>query len=156
MNILLADDDKNFTKTLAGVLTLRGHSVCEAPDGLEALDKFRKGSFQLVLVDLKMPRMDGLELLKRIKQIEPKTAVVILTGYGTIRSAVDAIKDGAYDYLTKPVKFQELEAIISQTTNGRDLAKDLDGFRGLSVSLILSLPFWLILGIVFAMKYLLK
>ena len=156
INILLVDDDKNLTGTLAEHLTDRGFSVCEAADGLEALDRFRKGSFQLVLADLKMPRMDGLELLRRIKQLEPKAAVIILTGYGTIRSAVEAIKDGADDYITKPVKLQELEAIISHATNGRDLAKDLDGFRGLSASLILSLPFWLVLAFIFTVKHFMK
>ena len=156
VNILVVDDDKNLTEILRDYLTNIGYSVEEAKDGLEGLDKFRKGAFQLVLADLKMPRMGGVELLKHIKQLDPQALVLILTGYGSIRSAVEAISDGAYDYLTKPVKLQKLEATIRRALKGRDSMRDLEAFRGLSLSLILSLPFWLILGIVFAVKHFMK
>ena len=156
VNILVVDDDKNLTEILRDYLTNIGYSVEEAKDGLEGLDKFRKGAFQLVLADLKMPRMGGVELLKHIKQLDPQALVLILTGYGSIRSAVEAISDGAYDYLTKPVKLQKLEATIRRALKGRDSMRDLEAFRGLSLSLILSLPFWLILGIVFVVKYFMK
>lgn len=156
VNILVVDDDKNLTEILRDYLTNIGYSVEEANDGLEGLDKFRKGAFQLVLADLKMPRMGGVELLKHIKQLDPQALVLILTGYGSIRSAVEAIRDGAYDYLTKPVKLQELEATIRRALKGRDSMRDLEAFRGLTLCLILSLPFWLILGIVFVVKYFMK
>lgn len=156
VNILVVDDDKNLTEILRDYLTNIGYSVEEANDGLEGLDKFRKGAFQLVLADLKMPRMGGVELLKHIKQLDPQALVLILIGYGSIRSAVEAIRDGAYDYLTKPVKLQELEATIRRALKGRDSMRDLEAFRGLTLSLILSLPFWLILGIVFVVKHFAK
>ena len=108
VNILVVDDDKNLTEILRDYLTNIGYSVEEAKDGLEGLDKFRKGAFQLVLADLKMPRMGGVELLKHIKQLDPQALVLILTGYGSIRSAVEAISDGAYDYLYQTCQAAEI------------------------------------------------
>ena len=141
VNILVVEDDKNLTEIFKDYLTHIGYSVEEANDGLEGLDKFRKGAFQLVLSDLKMPRMGGVELLKHIKQLDPQALVLILTGYGSIGSAIEAISNGAYDYLTKPVKLQELGATIRRALKGRDSMKDLEAFRGLTLCLILSLPF---------------
>src|SRR6185369_13077805 len=101
--ILVVDDEPASRKGLQELLTLWGYEVSAAGDGQEALERAAVRAPDLVIADLVMPGIDGLELLTRLKRDFPTTAVVFLTGQGSIETAVQAIKDGAYDYLTKPV-----------------------------------------------------
>jgi DNA-binding NtrC family response regulator len=78
--------------------------------------------------------------------------VVVITGFGTIESAVQAIKNGAYDYITKPVKLEELDIVVDRALEKRGLVKQLDFFRGLTLAVLISIPLWLILGIILASK----
>ncbi len=102
VKILIVDDEVNLLQSLSDVLKRKGYSVATARNGLEALEKLKERYFNIAIVDLKMPKMGGMELLEVMKERYPQTMVVILTGYGTIKNAVEAMKKGAYNYLIKP------------------------------------------------------
>ena len=121
--------------------------------GREGLSMFYQGDFQLVITDLKMPEMDGIELLDALRKLDSRVMVMVITGYGTIESAVEAIKKGAYDFIPKPFKMEELEIIVKRALERHTLLRQLGMFRGLTLALIISVPFWLILGIVLALVW---
>jgi len=153
IRILVVDDDKELADTVEEFLLKMGYSVTAAYGGREALIRFREGDFRLVITDLKMPEIDGLELLKKVRMVDDKVVVIVVTGYGSIESAVNAIKDGAYDYIQKPFRMDELQIIIERALERHSLARKLGVFRGLTMTLLISTPFWLILGIVLALVW---
>jgi len=110
--ILIADDEETILIGLTELLKEEGYQVSGACDGDEALEKLRKNDFDLLLADLKMPKLDGLQILEAIKKENILTEVIIITGKGSIDTAVEAMKSGAYDYLTKPVEADRLRTII--------------------------------------------
>ncbi len=115
MKILVVDDEAPIRDMLQKGLTLRGgFSVEVAQSGIEAIEKIEKDVFDLVLTDLMMPEMDGLELLKTVKGTRPEVMVILMTAYGSIETAVEAMRIGANDYITKPVDFNELLIHISK------------------------------------------
>ena len=152
-NILVVDDDKALADDLAEYLTKSGYQAAAAYGGREALSRFEQGDFQLVIADLKMPEMDGMELLDAVKALDRSVVVIVITGYGSIESAVDAIKRGAFDFIPKPFKMEELGLIIDRALERHTLSRQLGLFRGLTLALIISVPFWLILGIILALVY---
>lgn len=101
--ILVVDDEEGLRSFLAETLELDGHQVEEAGDGLEALKKLEKESFHVLVTDLKMPRLDGLGLLSRVRADQPDLEVIVLTAHGSVESAVEAMRQGAFDYLQKPI-----------------------------------------------------
>ena len=151
--ILVVDDDKELADNLVEYLSKLGYQAAPAYGGREALSRFEQGDFQLVITDLKMPEMDGMELLEAVKALDRRVVAMVITGYGTIESAVDAIKKGAYDYIPKPFKMEELEVIVSRALERHTLLRQLGVFRGLTLALIISVPFWLILGIILALVW---
>ncbi len=110
--ILIADDEESIRIGISALLEGEGYNVAEAKDGTEAWEKLQSGNFAILLADLKMPGMDGLQLLKKVKKAKMDTEVVIITGKGTISTAVRAMKSGAYDYLTKPVNPERIKSLI--------------------------------------------
>jgi two-component system response regulator AtoC len=108
-HILIVDDEELYRELLGGRLGRQGYRISEAGDGEGALRCIEEGGVELALIDIKMPGMDGIELLERIKQLAPRTEVVVLTGHGSIDSAIAAMKLGAFDYLTKPYQLTELD-----------------------------------------------
>lgn len=113
-HVLVVDDDAAVRYTLRNVLEDAGLSVDEAEDGEAALVKLSEQTFHLVLTDLRMPKLDGLELLKRIRQLEHSPRVILITAHGSERAAVHAIKEGAYDYFRKPFEPDELVAVVER------------------------------------------
>jgi len=109
MNLLVVEDDPDFRETCARWMTRKGHAVSTAANGHEALELFDRRAFDVAIVDMNMPGLTGLELLERMRASQVETEVLILTGQGTIESAVNAMKLGACDYLTKPFPLDELE-----------------------------------------------
>jgi DNA-binding NtrC family response regulator len=99
-----------------------GHEVTVCPDGASALKALEKGTFDAALLDMRMPGMTGIEVLGKIRQVSPETQVIILTGHATVDTAVQALRLGAFDYLTKPCKWAELEVLLSRVAERRDLA----------------------------------
>ena len=112
--VLIVDDEKNAREGLKHFLAGLDYDVFVAANGKEALPIIKKEHPEIVLSDLKMPDMDGMELLHEIKRTKPNTAVIMLTAYGTVENAVQAMKAGAYYYLTKPINFEELELILKK------------------------------------------
>ena len=151
--ILVVDDDRNLADNLVEYLGRLGYQAVAAYGGREAVDKFGKEPFHLVITDLMMPEVSGLEVLEAVKALDSRVIVLVITGYGTIQSAVTAIKDGAYDFVPKPFKMNELEVIISRALERHTLFKQLGVFKGLSIGLMISVPFWMILGIVVAVAW---
>ena len=123
IEILLVDDETRFLETLAGRLSLRGFNVFTATSGTEALEKARGSSLDLALVDLKMPGMDGEELLRKLKREHPLMEVVILTGHGSMRSRERCEDAGSYEYLQKPCETGELVAVLRAAFEKRMLRR---------------------------------
>ncbi len=112
--ILVVDDEEIARTNLEYILSKEGHQVATAANGLEALEKVKAQEFDVILTDLKMEKMDGIQLLESVKQIAPHTEIVMVTGYATVSSAVDALKKGAAHYLSKPIKLDELRATVRE------------------------------------------
>ena len=120
-NILVVDDDVSVRTTFSSVLRQEGYRVTAVKNGYEAIMAINEESFDLALVDLRMPGLDGIEVLEKIKTRRPQTRVIIFTGYGSITTAVEAIRKGATDYLNKPFSPHELKAGVKKALeNGRD------------------------------------
>jgi len=113
-HILIADDEPLTRKSLYEILRYQGYRVTMACDGQEALEYIKKDPPEIVLTDLKMPRCDGIALLRDIKQAFPHIAVILMTAYGSIDNAVEAMKEGAFDYVTKPILDNEIKIVIER------------------------------------------
>ncbi|MDQ6904265.1 MAG: sigma-54 dependent transcriptional regulator [Bacteroidota bacterium] len=101
-SILIIDDEKSIRKTLTEILSYEGYKIDEAADGEEGLKKFKDKTYDLVLCDIKMPKLDGIEFLERAREINDEVPIIIISGHGNIETAVEAVKKGAYDYISKP------------------------------------------------------
>ncbi|MET6998353.1 sigma-54-dependent transcriptional regulator [Chitinophaga defluvii] len=107
-NILIIDDEKSIRKTLSEILSYEGYKVDEAADGLEGFKMFKEKNYDAVLCDIKMPKMDGLEFLEKARETNPDVPIVMVSGHGNIDTAVDAVKKGAFDYISKPPDLNRL------------------------------------------------
>ena len=112
--VLLADDDESLRRVQEYQLTKAGFIVTTCADGKAALDEFRENLHDLVVTDIRMPELDGLELLARLRAISPETPVIVMTGHGTVDTAVQAMKDGAFDFLTKPFPTDKLHLTLDR------------------------------------------
>jgi len=119
--LLVADDDPGLRESLERTLTREGYRVLLASDGRAALERLQGGAVDLILTDLKMPGLTGLELLRAAKAIAPDVDVILLTAFGTVEEAVKAMKDGAYDFLTKPFRREQLLKLIDKALERREL-----------------------------------
>ena len=137
--ILIAEDKESLRHVLAETLETEGYAVAEAGDGEEAIQKISKERFDLVLTDLKLPKKDGMEVLRAAKENSPSAAVVVMTAYGTIDLAVQAMKEGAYDFLSKPVDTNYLLMLIERAMERQRLWKENILFRS-QLAEKLSLP----------------
>lgn len=107
-SILIIDDEKAIRKTLTEILGFEGYKIDEASDGEEGLKKFKEKNYDLILCDIKMPKLDGLEFLEKAKEINSEVPVIIISGHGNIETAVEAVKKGAFDYISKPPDLNRL------------------------------------------------
>ena len=114
IKLLLVDDEKAFVDVIAKRMSKRNIDVTKTYSGTEALQALRKADFDIAVLDLKMEDMDGIEVLKIFKKMDPDLSVIMLTGHGSEEAARDGIKFGAVDYLTKPCDFEELLAKIKE------------------------------------------
>jgi len=119
--LLVADDDPGLRESLERTLTREGYQVVLASDGRAALERVQAGGIDLIVTDLRMPGLTGLELLRAAKAILPDVDVILLTAFGTVEEAVKAMKDGAYDFLTKPFRREQLIKLIDKALERRDL-----------------------------------
>ena len=111
LSLLFADDERSLQELMKLELPRMGHTVTVCPDGLTAVAAIEKNSYDAIIVDLDMPGMTGVEVIGRLKEVSPTTEAVMLTGKSTTESAIAALRYGAFDYLTKPCKLVEIEAL---------------------------------------------
>src|SRR2546427_153946 len=140
-NVLIIDDEPLMRISIADALKAEGCQVKVATTGLEGMDLIRKEPFEIVITDLRLPGMDGLQILQACKEVSPTTGVIVITAYGSVETAVEAIKKGAYDYITKPFSMDELLLIVKRLVKvleledeNRSLREELEGrfsFKGL-------------------------
>ena len=109
-NILIIDDERSIRKTLNEILSYEGFKIDEANDGEEGLKMFADKTYDVVLCDIKMPKLDGIEFLTKASEYNADIPVIMISGHGTIETAVDAVKKGAYDYVAKPPDLNRLLA----------------------------------------------
>ena len=129
LSILIVEDGQSQREMLRDFLKEKGHEVSEAREGREAIDLLARSYVDLLLVDFKMPGMDGVELLERVKEINPEIEVVMMTAYGTVETAVRAMKAGAADYITKPIELDELLILIDRISERRTLRRENEILR---------------------------
>ena len=129
LNILVVEDGQSQREMLRDFLVTEGHTVAEAENGDTAIQSVLKGHFDMILLDYKMPGMDGMQVLKEVKKINPEIDVIIITAYGTIETAVEAMKAGAIDYITKPVEFDELLIHVDRVSERRTLIRENEILR---------------------------
>ncbi len=113
-SVLVVDDEQNIRKLIQNEFSLEGHAVTTARNGEECLELIQKKQFDAILLDIKLPKLNGLEVLKKIKEKSASAEVIMITGYGDIQSAVNSLKLGAFDYVTKPFKLYELLSIVQK------------------------------------------
>lgn len=123
-NILIIDDEKAIRKTLSEILSYEGYKIEEASDGEEGLKKFKEKTFDVVLCDIKMPKLDGIEFLDKAREVNPDVPVIMISGHGTIETAVEAVKKGAYDYIAKPPDLNRLLITIRNATDKTNLVAE--------------------------------
>jgi DNA-binding NtrC family response regulator len=129
LSILVVEDGQNQREMLRDFLRKEGHTVGEAENGEKAVQRVREGHYDLLLLDYKMPGMDGMQVLQTVKGINPEIDVVIITAYGTIETAVNAMKAGALDYITKPIEFEELLLLVDRVSERRTLLRENEILR---------------------------
>ncbi|MED1945760.1 MULTISPECIES: sigma-54 dependent transcriptional regulator [Brevibacillus] len=127
--ILIVDDEADFRHLLTSRLKRKGYTTLEAPDGISAQKLVTSETIHVILLDLKMPGMDGLAFLQWCKEASPAIQIIVVTGHGTIETAIEAMKRGAYDYLTKPYNLNELEVLISKALEKQQLTEENQQLR---------------------------
>jgi DNA-binding NtrC family response regulator len=130
LNILVVEDGKSQREMLRDFLRKEGHTVGEAENGELAIRQVREKQYDLILLDYRMPGMDGMQVLRSVKGINPEIDIVIITAEGTIDMAVEAMKAGALDYITKPIEFEELLLLVKRVAERRTLLKENEVLRG--------------------------
>ena len=123
-NILVVDDERDICRALNIILTKEGYAVTEAYNGEQAVELLRKQDFDLVMTDIKMEKMDGFEVLRQAQQISPGTTVVMMTAFASVGSAVEAMRAGATDYITKPFINDDIRLTVRRIIDGRDLQRE--------------------------------
>jgi two-component system response regulator HydG len=122
--ILVVDDEISHRKMIEAVLAKEGYEIDQADNGQAAIDAIEKRFYDLVIMDIRMPRVGGIDALKEIKQISPAIPIIIMTAYASVGSAVDALKSGAYDYLTKPLDIEELKLLVAKALRHQQLEQE--------------------------------
>lgn len=123
-NILIIDDEKAIRKTLGEILSYEGYKIDEAGDGEEGLKRFREKNYDVVLCDIKMPKIDGIEFLDKAGEVNPDVPIIMISGHGTIETAVEAVKKGAYDYVSKPPDLNRLLITIRNAMDKTNLVTE--------------------------------
>ena len=121
--ILVVDDEESVAVTMQAILEMDGHEVMTAMSGAEAFELIRGGAFDLVLTDLRLDDADGIQILSEVRRHSPDAVTIILTGYASLDSAVNALREGAYDYLLKPCDVEELRATVNRGLERRRLGQ---------------------------------
>jgi DNA-binding NtrC family response regulator len=151
--LLIVDDESEIRRVLEDYFSSLGYRVAVAENGRDGLEKFGLGNFDCVLSDLMMPTMNGMEFLRALREKDKETAFFLMTGYPSAGSAIDAIKLGAYDYITKPLNLEDVRIKVERAVHTRDTEKSLKKVEGLVWSILISVPLWLTLGVMFGIAW---
>ena len=127
--ILIVDDEKAIRRTLSELLTFEGFQIDEAADGAEAVKKIKENNYDCVLCDIKMPKMDGLEVLEQTREAKPDIPFIVISGHGNIETAVEAVKKGAYDFISKPPDLNRLLITIRNAMDKKSLVTETKQLR---------------------------
>jgi two-component system NtrC family response regulator len=128
-SILVVDDDESLRRVTQLQLEEAGHPVLAASNGTDALAIIEEDPQALVITDLKMPGLSGMELLNKIRSSHPEITVVMITAFGTVQTAVEAMKAGAYDYITKPIDYEELALVVNRAMERQRLVEEVHSLR---------------------------
>ncbi|KAA3616195.1 MAG: response regulator [Calditrichaeota bacterium] len=148
-NILIVDDEKAILDMMAETISRWGYNPITADNGDTAIEKIHNTPIDLLLTDFRLPKRNGIELVKEIKEVDPTTKAILFTGYSGIDNAIDAFNAGVSDYLVKPVDLTELHEKIDSQLNNRKVGKKFKTIKSLNWGMLISIPIWLILGIIF-------
>src|SRR5215470_13367876 len=121
LRILFADDEKSLQEFMKAELPRLGHEVTVCPDGKAAVKTLEKSTFDAAILDLRMPGLNGIEVLEQLKQVSPDTEAIVMTGHASMETAIEAVRLGAFDYVTKPCKLTELDAVLRKVAEKREL-----------------------------------
>ncbi|MDX2499181.1 MAG: sigma-54 dependent transcriptional regulator, partial [Deltaproteobacteria bacterium] len=124
IKILVADDEPSHRQMIEAVLAAEGYEVTQAEDGQAAISAIEDRFYDLVIMDIRMPNVDGIQALQKIKQISPDIPVIIMTAYASVGTAVDALKSSAYDYLIKPLDIEELKILVAKALHHHQLEQE--------------------------------
>jgi two-component system response regulator PilR (NtrC family) len=147
-SVLVIDDEESVRETLRECFTNAGYDVVTASGGEDALSKFVPGRFDCIICDLFMPDKDGMEVLRMIRIQDSGVVFLMVTGYPSLDNAIQAMKEGASDYITKPFHMEDIMIKVERALNARKTGESLRKVTGLCWGIIISVPIWLILGIV--------
>src|SRR5437899_3078956 len=121
LRVLFVDDEKSLQEFMRSELPRLGHEITVCPDGRAALKVLEKSTFDVAILDLRMPGMTGIEVLEQLKQVAPDTEALVMTGHASMETAIEAMRLGAFDYITKPCKLAEIDAILKKVIEKRTL-----------------------------------
>ncbi len=150
ITIQVVDDDKEIVESIRDFLSRKGYSVHTAHTAHEGLEQIDRFSVQISLIDYKLPDMTGIDMLKAVKEMAPATLIILISGYASIDATAKAINQGAYDYLAKPFRFDELETVLFRATERIAQTERLRRIRTRNLVLAASLPIWVWLGYLLA------
>ena len=122
--LLIVDDDTDLLSILGDIFREENYSVTTCSDGSEAIDKCRHSPFDLVITDIMLPGASGIDILRAIKRDRPETMVILITGYASLETAINAIREGAYDYITKPFKLEQIKLVVKNACEKIALIKE--------------------------------
>lgn len=146
ISVLVVDDDKDITEGLSQYLANNGYATAQALTGQQGLALIKQHQHHIALVDLKLPDINGIELLQSIKAHSPDTIIVLISGYATIDAAAKAIQHGAHDFIAKPFNFQELERTLRRAIEKRARTARRNKLKKRNLIIALTLPLWALLG----------
>lgn len=127
--ILIVDDEKAIRKSLTEILSFEGFAIDDAADGVEAIKKIKENNYDCILCDIKMPKMDGIEVLQQTRELKPDIPFIVISGHGNIETAVDAVKKGAFDYISKPPDLNRLLITIRNAMDKKSLVTETKQLR---------------------------
>jgi len=146
--ILIVDDDEAIRELLKEFFQGLGYELKTASNGSEALTVINQHNFDCIISDNVMPDMNGLELLDRLSEQNKKVPFLMITGYPTIETAVEVMKRGAYDYITKPLQLEDVRMKVERALHTKGLERSLKKLSGIAWAILISIPIWLVLGII--------
>jgi two-component system response regulator AtoC len=144
--IMVVDDEESVRDVLHQGLTKFGYQVALAKSGEEALRKFKPGLFDIVITDLKMPNMDGLDLIRMIRQRDPEVSCFLITAYPTLQTAAETLSQGVHDYIIKPFLLGDIHLRIFRVVEKKRLERSVRQMRRIIWGLAISIPIWIAMG----------